>query len=188
MTTINEIKDRLNAIAFAGRSYAGADRAAVAKAYGDAVAAFDQNAAVDMAYLLDRVEELQKAITVAVAVADRYAGNAAEALEIRIMIGDPVDKLVNIAQGTATPSTSSSTSRRERRSPSRRQENEHRRTPEHRMGDHRPTSPHAAHRRDGLRRIRRGSRAPRTRHPLRPLPLRPARAPARKGHGQGRQA
>ena len=101
MTTINEIKDRLNAIAFAGRSYAGADRAAVAKAYGDAVAAFDQNAAVDMAYLLDRVEELQKAITVAVAVADRYAGNAAEALEIRIMIGDPVDKLVNIAQGTA---------------------------------------------------------------------------------------
>ena len=67
MTTINEIKDRLNAIAFAGRSYAGADRAAVAKAYGDAVAAFDQNAAVDMAYLLDRVEELQKAITVAAA-------------------------------------------------------------------------------------------------------------------------
>ena len=106
MTTINEIKDRLNAVAFAGRSYAGADRAAVAKAYGDAVAAFDQNAAVDMAYLLDRVEELQKAITVAAAdaavtVADRYAGNDAEALEIRLLIGDPVDKLVNIAQGTA---------------------------------------------------------------------------------------
>lgn len=39
MTTINEIKDRLDAVAFAGRSYAGADRAAVAKAYGDAVAA-----------------------------------------------------------------------------------------------------------------------------------------------------
>ena len=108
MTTINEIKDRLNAVAFAGRSYAGADRAAVAKAYGDAVAAFDQNAAVDMAYLLDRVEELQKAITVAaeladaaLTIADRYAGNAAEALEIRLMVGDPVDKLVNIAQGTA---------------------------------------------------------------------------------------
>lgn len=109
MTTINEIKDRLDAVAFAGRSYAGADRAAVAKAYGDAVAAFDQNAGVDMAYLLDRVEELQKAITVAAAeladaavtVADRYAGNDAEALEIRLLIGDPVDKLVNIAQGTA---------------------------------------------------------------------------------------
>lgn len=108
MTTINEIKDRLNAIAFAGRSYAGADRAAVAKAYGDAVATFDQNAAVDMAYLLDRVEELQKAITVvaaeladaAVTIADRYAGNDAEALEIRLLIGDPVDKLVNVAQGT----------------------------------------------------------------------------------------
>ena len=64
MTTISEIKDRLNAVAFAGRSYAGADRAAVAKAYSDAVTAFDQNAAVDMAYLLDRIEELQKAITV----------------------------------------------------------------------------------------------------------------------------
>jgi len=109
MTTINEIKDRLDAVAFAGRSYAGADRAAVAKAYGDAVADFDQNAAVDMAYLLDRVEELQKAITVAAAeladtaltIADRYAGSAAEALEIRLMVGDPVDKLVNIAQGTA---------------------------------------------------------------------------------------
>lgn len=109
MTTISEIKDRLDAVAFAGRSYAGADRAAVAKAYTDAVAAFDQNAAVDMAYLLDRVEELQKAITVAAAeladasltIADRYAGNAAEALEIRLLIGDSVDKLVNVAQGTA---------------------------------------------------------------------------------------
>lgn len=109
MTTINEIKDRLNAIAFAGRSYAGADRTAVAKAYGDAVSAFDQNAAVDMAYLLDRVEELQTAITVAAAeladaavtIADRYAGSDAEDLEIRLMIGDPVDKLVNVAQGAA---------------------------------------------------------------------------------------
>lgn len=109
MTTINEIKDRLDAVAFAGRSYAGADRAAVAKAYTDAVAAFDQNSAVDMAYLLDRVEELQKAITVAAAeladaavtIADRYAGNDAEALEIRLLIGDPVDKLVNIAQCAA---------------------------------------------------------------------------------------
>ena len=71
MTTISEIKDRLNDVAFAGRSYAGADRAAVAKAYTDAVAAFDQNSAVDMAYLLDRVEELQKAIAVAAADARR---------------------------------------------------------------------------------------------------------------------
>lgn len=106
MTTV---KDRLDAVAFAGRSYAGADRAAVAKAYTDAVAAFDQNSAVDMAYLLDRVEELQKAITVAaaeladaaVSVADRYAGNDAEALEIRLLVGDPVDKLVNVAPGSA---------------------------------------------------------------------------------------
>lgn len=109
MTTINEIKDRLNAVAFAGRSYAGAARAAIAKAYTDAVAAFDQNSAVDMAYLLDRIEELQKAIISAAAeladaaltIADRYAGNAAEALEIRLLIGDSVDKLINIAQGAA---------------------------------------------------------------------------------------
>lgn len=107
MTTINEIKDRLDAVAFAGRSYAGADRADVAKAYGDAVAAFDQNSVVDMVYLLDRFEELQKATTVAAAeladvaftIADRYAGNDAEALEIRLLVGDPVDKLVNVAQG-----------------------------------------------------------------------------------------
>lgn len=109
MTTINEIKDRLNAVAFAGRSYAGADRAAVAKAYGDAVSAFEQNAAVDMAYLLDRVEELQTAITVAaaeladaaVSIVGTYAGNFNESLDIRLKIGGPVDKLVNIAQGTA---------------------------------------------------------------------------------------
>lgn len=109
MTTINEIKDRLDAVAFAGRSYAEADRAAVAKAYGDAVTAFDQNAAVDMAYLLDRVEELQKAITVAaaeladaaVSLVGTYAGNFNESLDIRLKIGGPIDKLVNIAQGTA---------------------------------------------------------------------------------------
>lgn len=92
MTTINEIKDRLNAVAFAGRSYAGADRAAV-----------------DMAYLLDRVEELQTAITVAaaeladaaVSLVGTYAGNFNESLDIRLKIGGPIDKLVNIAQGTA---------------------------------------------------------------------------------------
>lgn len=109
MTTINEIKDRLNAVAFAGRSYPGADRAAVAKAYGDAVTAFDQNAAADMAFLLDRVEEVQKAIIVAAAelaaaavtIADIHADNDAETLEIRLLVGDPVDKLVNVALGTA---------------------------------------------------------------------------------------
>lgn len=108
MTTINEIKDRLNAVAFAGRSYAGADRTAIAKAYTDAVAAFDQNAAVDMAYLLDRVDELQDAIAVAaaeladaaVSLVGTYAGNFNESLDIRLKIGDPIDKLVNIAQGT----------------------------------------------------------------------------------------
>nr|DAO70180.1 MAG TPA: hypothetical protein [Caudoviricetes sp.] len=115
MTTINEIKDRLDAVAFAGRSYAGADRAAIAKAYTDAVTAFDQNAAVDMVYLLDRVEELQDAIAVAASdlavaasdladvasyVAARYAGTPDEASEIRLAIGEPIDALVNVSQGT----------------------------------------------------------------------------------------
>lgn len=109
MTTINEIKDRLDALAFAGRSYAGLDPRVAAKECTQAVEAFEQNAAVDMAYLLDRVEEMQTAITVAAAeladaavdVADRYASNDAETLEIRLMIGDTVDKLINVAQGTA---------------------------------------------------------------------------------------
>ena len=109
MTTINEIKDRLDAVVFAGRSYAGADRTEVTKAYDAAIDAFAMNAPADLVYLLDRAEELQAAITVAAAeladsavtIADRYAGNDAEALEIRLLVGDPVDKLVNIAQGTA---------------------------------------------------------------------------------------
>lgn len=109
MDTINEIKARLNALAFAGRSYAGLDPRVATKECTQAVEAFDQSAPMDMAYLLARVEELQTAITVAaseladaaVDVADRYAGNDAEALEIRLMIGDPVDKLINVAQGTA---------------------------------------------------------------------------------------
>lgn len=106
MPTISEIKDRLDALELAGRSYARLDPRVAAQECAEAVAAFAQNAAVDMAYLLARVEELQTAITVAAAeladaavdVADRYAGNDAETLEIRLMIGDPVDKLVTIAQ------------------------------------------------------------------------------------------
>lgn len=112
MTTINEIKDRLNAVVFAGRSYTGMDPRVAAKEYAQAVAAFDQNAAVDMAYLLDRVDELQDAIAVAASdladaasyVAARYAGTPDEASEIRLAIGEPIDALVNVSQGTATTS------------------------------------------------------------------------------------
>lgn len=108
MTTINEIKDRLDALELAGRSYAMLDPRIAAQKCAGAAAAFEQNAAVDMEYLLARVEELQTAITVAAAeladaavtIADIYAGNDAETLEIRLLVGDPVDKLVNVAQGT----------------------------------------------------------------------------------------
>lgn len=63
---------------------------------------------------VNRVEELQTAIADAAAeladaaaeLADRYAGNDAEALEIRLMVGDPVGKLVSIAKRRSAPMTS----------------------------------------------------------------------------------
>lgn len=108
MTTISEIEDRLNAVAFSGRSYTGATREEIAAAYNAAAANFEANAAVDCAYLIDRVHELETAIITAASgladaasyVAARYAGAPDEAREIRVAIGEPIDALVNIAQGT----------------------------------------------------------------------------------------
>lgn len=108
MTTISEIEDRLNTLAFAGRSRPGATREQVAAAYNAAVAAFEANAAVDCAYLVSRVNELEAAIITAASdladaasyVAARYAGTPDEAREIRVTIGKPVDELVYAAQGT----------------------------------------------------------------------------------------
>lgn len=112
MTTINDIEARLNAVAFAGRSYPGATREEVAAAYNAAVANFEANAAVDCAYLIERVRELETAIVTAASgladaasyVAARYAGTPDEAREIRVAIGEPIDALVNATQGTATTS------------------------------------------------------------------------------------
>ena len=119
MTTINDIEDRLNAVAFSGRSYAGSSREEVTAAYNAAVANFEANAAVDVAYLIGRVRELEAAIAVAAAgvavaaagvadaasyVAARYAGTPDEAREIRLAVGEPIDALVNVSQGTATTS------------------------------------------------------------------------------------
>lgn len=108
MTTINDIEDRLNAVAFSGRSYAGSSREEVTAAYNAAVADFEANAAVDIAYLIGRVRELEAAIVAAAAgtadaasyVAARYAGTPDEVREIRVAIGEPIDALVNVAQGT----------------------------------------------------------------------------------------
>lgn len=108
MTTINDIEARLNAVAFAGRSYPGSSREEVTAAYNAAVANFEANAAVDCAYLIERVHELETAIvTAASALADaasyvaaRCAGTPDEAREIRVAIGEPIDALVNAAQGT----------------------------------------------------------------------------------------
>lgn len=71
-----------------------------------AAAAFEQNAATDVTYLLARIEELQAAIITAAAelsdaasdIAASYTADDEEAEEIRVIIGDPVAKLVTIAQ------------------------------------------------------------------------------------------
>lgn len=112
MTTISEIEDRLNALTFSGRSYTGATREEIAAAYNAAVANFEANAAVDCAYLIDRVHELETAIITAASglaaaasyVAARYAGTPDEAREIRVAIGEPIDALVNATQGTTIAS------------------------------------------------------------------------------------
>lgn len=112
MSTINEIEDRLNAVAFSGRSYPGSSREEVTAAYNAAVADFEANAAVDIAYLIARVRELEKAIVVAAAgvadaasnVATRFASSHHEARMIRLAVGEPIEVLVNVSQGTATMS------------------------------------------------------------------------------------
>lgn len=109
MTTINEIKDRLDALESAGRSYAMLDPRIAAQKCARAAAAFEQNAAADVAYLLARIKELQTAISTAAAelqeaaadIAASYAADDEEAEEIRVIIGDPVAKLVTIAQGAS---------------------------------------------------------------------------------------
>lgn len=107
MTTISEIEDRLNALAFSGRSYSGLTREEVTEAYAAAVMNFNASCAADAAYLIERVQELQSAIIAAatelsdaaIDVAESYAADDEEVTEIRIRIGDPVDKLVSIAWG-----------------------------------------------------------------------------------------
>lgn len=112
MTTINDIEERLRALTFSGRSYPGSTREEVTAAYNAAVVDFEANAAVDVAYLIGRVRELEAAFVVAAAgvadaasyIAARYAGTPDEAREIRLAVGEPIDALVNVSQGTATTS------------------------------------------------------------------------------------
>ena len=107
MTTISEIEDRLNALAFSGRSYSGSTREEVTEAYNAAVMNFNASCAADVAYLIRRVREMQSAIIAAATelsvaasdIAESYAADDEEVTEIRVRIGDPVDKLVFIAQG-----------------------------------------------------------------------------------------
>lgn len=106
MRTVSEIEDRLNALTFAGRSYSGPNRRGINAAYDAAVVTFEAFAASDIEYLIARVRGMQTAIIAAAAelreaasdIAASYAANDEETEEIRVIISDPVDKLVAIAQ------------------------------------------------------------------------------------------
>lgn len=109
MTSISEIKDRLEAVAFAGRSYPGATRSDLESAYRKALEDITEHAVGDLEFLFRRIGELRAAIVVvAVDLADaagdiagNYAANDEEVAEIRLIIGEPVDKLLAVAQAAA---------------------------------------------------------------------------------------
>lgn len=109
MTSISEIKDRLEAVAFAGRSYPGATRSDLECAYKKALEEIEGHAVGDLEYLIRRIGEMRAAIVVAAVelsdaagdIAGNYAANDEEAAEIRLIVGEPVDKLLSVAQGAA---------------------------------------------------------------------------------------
>ena len=109
MTSISEIKDRLEAVAFAGRSYPGAKRSDLECAYKKALEEIEEHAVGDLEYLIRRIGEMRAAIVVAAVdladaagdIAGNYAANDEEAAEIRLIVGEPVDKLLAAAQGAA---------------------------------------------------------------------------------------
>lgn len=109
MTSISEIKDRLEAVAFAGRSYPGATRSDLECAYKKALEEIEDHAVGDLEYLIRRIGEMRAAIVVAAMeladaagdIAGSYAADDEEVEEIRVIIGDPVDKLLAVAQAAA---------------------------------------------------------------------------------------
>jgi hypothetical protein len=109
MTSISEIKDRLDAVAFAGRSYPGATRSDLESAYRKALEDITEHAVGDLEFLVRRLGELRAAITVAAMdladaagdIAANYAANDEEVAEIRLSIGEPMEKLIAVAQGTS---------------------------------------------------------------------------------------
>ena len=109
MTSISEIKDRLEAVAVAGRSYPGATRSDLECAYQKALEEIEDHAVGDLEYLIRRIGEMRAAIVVAAMeladaagdIAGNYAANDEEAAEIRLIVGEPVDKLLAVAQAAA---------------------------------------------------------------------------------------
>lgn len=65
--TIRQVEERLQALRFAGRGYAGLDPQVAAKDYAQAVETFEQNAAPDLEFVLARYREVQNAATTAAA-------------------------------------------------------------------------------------------------------------------------
>lgn len=104
--TFTEIEMRVEALAFAGRSYAGLSPEIAERDAERAEEQFRANAAEDIMFLLKRDRELRSAIFVAEAylidaadtIVERYARDEDEAHKIRQMIGDPVEQLGTIAR------------------------------------------------------------------------------------------
>lgn len=109
MTSISEIKDRLEAVAFAGRSYPGATRSDLEGAYKKALEEIEDHAVGDLEYLIRRIGEMRAAIVVAAVdladaagdIAGNYAANDEEVAEIRLIVSEPMEKLIAVAQGTS---------------------------------------------------------------------------------------
>ena len=109
MNSISEIKDRLEAVAFAGRSYPGVTRSDLESAYRKALEDITEHAVGDLEFLFRRIGELRAAITVAAMdladaagdIAANYAANDEEVAEIRLTIGEPMEKLLAVAQAAA---------------------------------------------------------------------------------------
>ena len=77
MTSISEIKDRLEAVAFAGRSYPGAKRSDLERAYKKALEEIEDHAVGDLEYLIRRIGEMRAAIVVAAVELSDAAGDIA---------------------------------------------------------------------------------------------------------------
>lgn len=104
MSTISEIKDRVGTVVFGGWSVVRGRRARTPRRLRGLR---PERGSRDVADLRDRIEDLRGGIILAAAelldvaegIARDYAANEDEVVEIRLLIGETVNELVNVAQG-----------------------------------------------------------------------------------------